>query len=51
MLYDSNKQMLACGDAYPRQYAHKLDKGEYTLKMQVGCVCVCVCMCVCVCVL
>ncbi|KAG7205321.1 hypothetical protein KM043_007323 [Ampulex compressa] len=36
MVYDSNKQLICCGDAYPSKYTiGKLEKGDYTLKMQV----------------
>lgn len=35
MLYDQNKQLLACGDAFPERYPVKLDKGEYTIMAQV----------------
>ncbi|CAL7943225.1 unnamed protein product [Xylocopa violacea] len=36
MIYDCNKQLLCCGDAYPSKYANqKLEKGDYTLKIHV----------------
>ncbi|KAI4503188.1 hypothetical protein M0802_001410 [Mischocyttarus mexicanus] len=36
MIYDSNKQLIACGDAYPSKYTiQKLEKGDYTMKMHV----------------
>ncbi|XP_018353839.1 PREDICTED: tripeptidyl-peptidase 2 isoform X2 [Trachymyrmex septentrionalis] len=36
MIYDSNKQLISCGDAYPSKYTiHKLEKGDYTLKMHI----------------
>ncbi|XP_017876642.1 tripeptidyl-peptidase 2 isoform X2 [Ceratina calcarata] len=36
MIYDSNKQLICCGDAYPSKYANqKLEKGDYTLKIHV----------------
>lgn len=35
MLYNANKQLVSCGDAYPNSYSVKVDKGEYTLKLQV----------------
>ncbi|XP_076661783.1 tripeptidyl-peptidase 2-like [Halictus rubicundus] len=35
-IYDSNKQLISCGDAYPSKYViQKLEKGDYTLKMHV----------------
>jgi len=34
-LYNSNKQFIAAGDAYPKQYNTRLEKGEYILKLQV----------------
>ncbi|ESN96330.1 hypothetical protein HELRODRAFT_107485 [Helobdella robusta] len=33
MLYDANKQLLYCGDAYTNMYTAKLEKGDYVLKM------------------
>ncbi len=35
MIYNTHKQLMATGDAYPGQYSVKLDKGDYTLKLQV----------------
>ncbi|GFY42745.1 tripeptidyl-peptidase 2 [Trichonephila inaurata madagascariensis] len=35
MLFDYNKQLIGVGDAYPSKYAVKVDKGEFTLKLQV----------------
>ncbi|XP_078038479.1 tripeptidyl-peptidase 2-like [Augochlora pura] len=35
-IYDSNKQLISCGDAYPSKFTiQKLEKGDYTLKMHV----------------
>ncbi|XP_072938553.1 tripeptidyl-peptidase 2 [Epargyreus clarus] len=35
MLYNSCKQLMAVGDAYPSKYSVKLEKGEYTLRLGV----------------
>ncbi|OXU24497.1 hypothetical protein TSAR_010597 [Trichomalopsis sarcophagae] len=36
MIYNVNKQLIYCGDAYPSKYTlSKIEKGDYTLKMQV----------------
>ncbi|KAL1115752.1 hypothetical protein AAG570_006042 [Ranatra chinensis] len=35
VLYDSNKQALAYGDAFPSKYTIKLEKGDYTIRQQV----------------
>ncbi len=35
MLYNSHKQLVACGDAFPSKWAAKVDKEDYTLKVHV----------------
>ncbi|XP_047544698.1 tripeptidyl-peptidase 2 [Vanessa atalanta] len=35
MLYNSSKQLMAVGDAYPTKYSAKVEKGEYTLRLSV----------------
>ena len=35
MLYDNNKRLITCGDAYPSKWTSKLEKGDYTAKVNV----------------
>ncbi|KAJ8735983.1 hypothetical protein PYW08_006639 [Mythimna loreyi] len=35
MLYNSCKQLVATGDAYPSKYSVKLEKGDYTLRLSI----------------
>lgn len=35
MCFDSNRRQLVCGDAYSGSSFYKLNKGEYTIKVQV----------------
>ena len=38
MVFNTKKQYIFAGDAYPRHYVSKLDKGDYILKLQVCCI-------------
>ena len=35
MVYSSNKQLMGSGDAYPKNYTIKLDKGNYTIILRL----------------
>merc|ERR1711881_511346 len=35
MLYNSNKQFVACGDAYPSRWSIKVEKDDYVLRAHV----------------
>ncbi|PSN55100.1 hypothetical protein C0J52_01886, partial [Blattella germanica] len=35
MIFDSNKQLISTGDAYPSKYIVKVEKGDYVLKLHV----------------
>ncbi|GFS05147.1 tripeptidyl-peptidase [Elysia marginata] len=35
LMYDSNKQFITAGDAYPGQYTTKLEKNDFTILLQV----------------
>lgn len=35
MIFDANKHMVACGDANSHSFYTKLDKGEYTIRLQI----------------
>lgn len=35
MCFDSNRRQLVCGDAYSGSTFYKLNKGEYTIKVQI----------------
>lgn len=35
MIFDANKHMVACGDAGSHKFFTKLDKGEYSIRLQI----------------
>ena len=35
MVYDSNKRLVGCVDAYPQKWSLKLEKGDYTAKVNI----------------
>ncbi len=35
MLYNSHKQLVACGDAFPTKWTVKVDKEDYVLRVHV----------------
>ncbi|XP_067632305.1 tripeptidyl-peptidase 2 isoform X2 [Eurosta solidaginis] len=35
MMFDANKSMVACGDAHSHKVYTKIEKGEYTIKLQI----------------
>ena len=35
LLYNSHKQLVGCGDAYPNRYSLKVNKDDYTLRAHV----------------
>lgn len=35
MVFDSNKMQIACGDAYSSGKFHKMEKGDYVIRLQI----------------